>query len=394
MLNSYKTTIYFALILLGVVGCGGKNTPVGQTPLYGNAVGNGGDVIVCNGKPPILLDVWELRELNHERVSLGDSQGTYINKATEAINRLSNLDKERSKRYLNLLNSFETEAVFLKGAELTDIPDSLNVALPMDCELKQIAVQQKQNTEKDPKYVLNKDLWDQLDTDNQAGLALHEIIYREAYEYRKHTDSRRVRKFNGYVLSENGFHGYDAQKYRELLRDLQLPHWMNNVPVKPESVVLSNVTAAQAEVVEAGAWIQVGVNRVHFGGNFLIEFHPSGAIRKGSRGWTEMEQKTSLVIGSNSFKFECGAFIELYEGGAVKAAHLGEFSMSMKDVPVSFSTRSDQDRMAKFYESGNLMEATLAAPATLQTKNDGLREYKTKTRLFFDEEGFVEREVN
>lgn len=379
-----RNKIASAMFLMALVGCGGKTSPVN-----GNAVGNGGDVIICSGKKPLVLDVWEQSSLNNGKIALGEPKSSYLDKATYAVNRLSGIDEGRKHQYLKRIKSFESETAFLADAELTPIPDVLNVALPKDCELKQLAIQQKQVTEKDPKYVINKELWDQLDSDNQAALVLHEIIYREAIQYRNHTDSRMVRKFNGFVLSEDALKGYDSKKYAELLKDLMLPYWANGVPVKPESILLNKGSIGSADLVEAGAWINVGSNRIHFGGNFKIEFFPSGSIRKGSRGWTEMGAKITVTIGQTSVPVLEGAFIEFYENGAISAIDLGPGApYPVQGMQPSFYSTSEDD-MTRFYQSGNLKEATLATAATLKSKDGTQKEYAAKVRLSFDEDGFV-----
>jgi hypothetical protein len=73
--------------------------------------------------------------------------------------------------------------------------------LPKNCELKQIAIQIRNPDLFDKRYVINQDLWNSLDTDNQAALVLHEIIYRMAIEQGA-SDSVGARLINSLIFSD------------------------------------------------------------------------------------------------------------------------------------------------------------------------------------------------
>ncbi len=65
--------------------------------------------------------------------------------------------------------------------DLQDIPDSQHLVLPIGCNIQQLAIQERQ-ADGSVRYTIDRRLWNRLDTGNQAGLILHEMIYTEALD--------------------------------------------------------------------------------------------------------------------------------------------------------------------------------------------------------------------
>lgn len=162
-------------------------------------VGNGGDLVVCRHqdgsiKSVELLDYFEARELRGIHAD--------INSAAEALDRLKRLSPKRAARYQLAVNEFHSNALFKAGIELTDISDSDHDLLPSGCKVEQLAIQRKPQFPEDKLYLINKDLWDLMSARDQAGLILHEVIYRDTLDAGK-TDSRTARYFNSIISSQN-----------------------------------------------------------------------------------------------------------------------------------------------------------------------------------------------
>ena len=188
-------------------------------------VGNGGDVVVCrDGQNKILsvelLDFYEGRVLNgrHPLPMDGDTDAL----VEIALQRLGKVNPTRQARYAKWAKSFHEEAAYIPNANLVDIDDSRHIVLPAGCTISQIAIQRpiREGIEK-KRYVINDDLWKELNPLNQAGLILHELIYREAIEG-DISDSKLVRLINSLIFSDT-LSSVSFPSYAALLKDLHAP---------------------------------------------------------------------------------------------------------------------------------------------------------------------------
>lgn len=140
----------------------------------GDHTGNGGDVVICKsnaGNQLSVLDYYEVSELHFLKVK--PFKGTTVNEVVkEAIDR-SGFSSRDKKKYKNRASSF-MKRVTWSEQNLPDIRDSYHTYLPPHCEIKQIAINKLNGT-----IVVNKNLWDQLDTTNKAALIFHELVYED-----------------------------------------------------------------------------------------------------------------------------------------------------------------------------------------------------------------------
>lgn len=169
--------------------------------------GNGGDAVVCrNSNNQItraeLLDYYEARVLRNIEIDLGPADKSHIDKFYVALDRLKFFSPVRSRVYAEELKNFEAETQFIPGVELVQIEDEEPTVIPTGCKIEQLAVQRNPVFPGDKRFVVSKDIWDKLDTTSKAGLILHEIIYREALNY-KHKNSVHVRYFNAFIANPN-----------------------------------------------------------------------------------------------------------------------------------------------------------------------------------------------
>jgi hypothetical protein len=190
----------------------------------GGQLGNGADAIVCNvgyQTTVELLDIYEARILFNKNWGF-DYRGGTEKEASALLGAnkiLAPLDAKlpvKSARLRKYLNSFFDEAVFLSGIELTDIPDSLQLALPGGCKLAQLVIQSPDSRLGQKRYAINGDLWKLMDSTSQMGMMLHEIIYRDQIDL-GHTDSRWTRYFNALLFS-NSIDSMTPQQINDILR--------------------------------------------------------------------------------------------------------------------------------------------------------------------------------
>jgi hypothetical protein len=188
----------------------------------GRTVGNGGDVVSCKGSDGTnsleLLDYYEGRVLRGLKVDLGGADVSIDEKLDLALTRLERVSPRRAASYRQQVKSFISETLFLDDVDLVDVPDSGHIILPKNCKILQIANQSEPLYPEDRRFVIDRTLWNQLDKDNQAGLILHEVVYREAISI-GHVNSISARLLNSNMTSLRIIL-MSLQEYTEFLENL------------------------------------------------------------------------------------------------------------------------------------------------------------------------------
>lgn len=206
MLLNYKTLIVGFLFTTSAF--------ANQQLMGGNEVGNGGDVVVCSESIE-LLDFYESRVKNGSEITVTGATETEIIKTVLA--HLKTVDQKRAELFEKEAGKFIERTNFMKGARLTDIPDSHHLFLPSQegCKIEQIAILGK--TEK--KFLVNLDLWEKLNPMQKAGLIMHEVIY-EHFAVLGEKNSIKARSYNSYVFGLNS-----KANYWNFVRGLRLPFY-------------------------------------------------------------------------------------------------------------------------------------------------------------------------
>lgn len=176
----------------------------------GNGVGNGGDVVVCKNRVE-LLDFAE-----EQKIQI--SSRPYKEQISEKLRMLKVLDEKLSNQYLRVFTRIDDRIKFIDKANFRDVSDSFEISIPKDCSLKQLAIQQE--VEGNKHIHISKELWDQLDSTNKAGLIMHEMIY-EHFVLLGEKDSLKVRKFNAFLFSED-IKKISKADYQSYLRKINL----------------------------------------------------------------------------------------------------------------------------------------------------------------------------
>ncbi len=144
--------------------------------------GNGGDVVVCPARPVEtrvrLLDYVEAERRGFQ-ISIGS--GTVEQRVERALSYLDPIDPGRARYFRTRAAAFLREAEFLNGQVLQDVDDSSHVTLDAGCHLEQIAVRVPPRFPDLDRslFLVNGDLWSQLDTTHKAGLVLHEVLFED-----------------------------------------------------------------------------------------------------------------------------------------------------------------------------------------------------------------------
>ncbi len=184
----------------------------------GNRVGNGGDVIQCPNKVE-LLDLYE----STQELQTFEKSETTQEIVQKVLRNIERLNPNQGRQYLNRAAEFMDEVDFKNDAKLVNIRDSKHLFKPSEkeCKLKQIAIRRADATKASKRFIISKDLWDQLDNKNQAALILHEIIYEHLYKLGEE-NSVKARILVGYAFSKAAM--TDTKRtYQKQIQDLKLP---------------------------------------------------------------------------------------------------------------------------------------------------------------------------
>jgi antitoxin component YwqK of YwqJK toxin-antitoxin module len=188
----------------------------------GRTVGNGGDVLKCslplNHFEYIVLDWYEGKEISGLNINLGGPTLSLEDKLNLALKRLVRLSPKRAVRYEQHLLSFFSEVKWLTNGTLIDIPDSDHKTIPNNCQIFQIANQSPPILPTEKRYIIDQNLWVNLDDDQKAALILHEVIYREAIEI-GHINSISTRVLNELIISTN-IDDLSVFEFTKILKDL------------------------------------------------------------------------------------------------------------------------------------------------------------------------------
>lgn len=270
-----------AFMLLGLVGL---------PSFAGNEGGNGGDIVRCqedDSETVELLDFFESRLLPPHRVlDLGPASWGMAQKVEFLLKRIERFDPSRSHRYKEKLAEFFTpeKTRWVTGVELKDIPDSGFVPLPSTCKIQQIAIQKEPLTPWHRLYTIDRALFDRLSADHQVGLALHEVIYGEAFRLGQR-NSQSVRKFTA-LLSSRDLEGLTQEEYKSIVAALFPP---------PSSVAFKSDLLEF--IAQAGGPFAVDMN------SKLVSANPDAPLTWSTLEplprWLELDANTGVLNGTS-----------------------------------------------------------------------------------------------
>lgn len=186
-------------------------------------LGNGGAGVLCTDKNSqqelVFFDYYEAKEL-HRNLSLlkstvdahminADGELLQIKKTIiKLVSRFRTFDPEGAKKILNEMNTFFNENKTLysrknalpKGfGRTSDLRSEIH--LPKNCSIKQIVVQYDEKISNGIKYIVDKELFNQLNTLNKVIAILHELIYSWYIEEGLSGDSSKVRKLLYFIIA-------------------------------------------------------------------------------------------------------------------------------------------------------------------------------------------------
>jgi hypothetical protein len=181
-----------------------------------NKVGNGGNVIRCQieNKPTVaLLDFYE-GDI-HPQFQATDPQEI----AKQVLSKIKTVAPKIADQYLKRLSQINAEIEYKEEIELVEVPDSKHLFKPLskNCEVLQIAVRNNVALSSEKRFLIRKDLWQQMDPVQQAGLLTHEIIHEHLTKLGE-KDSIKARKINVFLYSDKT----KPSEFWDLIKELEV----------------------------------------------------------------------------------------------------------------------------------------------------------------------------
>ena len=295
-------------------------------------LGNGGDVVVCrnvaDGTVRIeLLDSYEARALRGLSIVFENPGADYIEQIRVLAARLEILSPDRARRFVVAAERFSDDANFISGITLTDVPDWSYIPIPSGCRLAQAAVYRNRQFPEDKEFLVNRDLWDQLDNPTRAQLVLHLLVLREHASVENPSEENAfrnaipVRKFIG-SLAANAFgrmgfpdfvrwmratgFGDLSIQYRDWLVHIGTELYPNGIEFYPSGVVAKLGLVGRQEV-------RVGALAFSVDGTLL--FSADGALR-GMRDIRDAQ--TTLEYANHSLRYLSYTQIDFFPDGGLE----------------------------------------------------------------------------
>lgn len=197
-----------------------------QEAAQGTKDSGGGRVVICtaNGTTTTYLSEYFDAMTTTLKIDLGDSP-TYQGKIAFVLDRLSKMDPILAKALKKKAVEFEKKKSDLpREAFLKLVPDfhsPIGANAAAGCVEKQVAINRKDPRPYELTYIVNKDVWNEIDETTRAGVVLHEIMYHTFRTRAHETDANNTRYFNMVVSSAN-FASVTVDEYVALINIFKL----------------------------------------------------------------------------------------------------------------------------------------------------------------------------
>jgi hypothetical protein len=186
-------------------------------PSFANKVGNGGNGVFCKSKTESTAELLDFYEIPIKLIS-NESLPEKI--AATQLEKLNATAPKLAAQYLKRLQEIKNEIEFKSDISLTPIPDSEHLFKPLskDCEILQLAIRKNNPLQNEKRFIIRKDLWEQLNPVHKAGLLTHEIIYEHLSKLGEE-NSIKARRINRFLYEDDS----SRQDFWKLMKDLELP---------------------------------------------------------------------------------------------------------------------------------------------------------------------------
>lgn len=322
------------------------------------------DAMVCqhsNGsvRSIHMLDVYEANGRGII-VDLGGPTLSVDDKIEIALRRLDRLSPSRAKVYRDRVASFNAEALFLPNIRLSPASSAGSITTPVGCEVIGVGGQKTPVYVEDKRYVVDQDIWKELDSDHQAVMILGMVLQREF------SDLAFSRYFNSYLFSDK-LTQMTGEQYRSLLKSTHAEYQGLDVVFRAKIALdLFSLKIDASGNIESGNAVSFnGVDSVvSIGGSEVavkgdIQFYPSGKPRNiknlrcnrqtGSFPMAAcIETLFGQIVELNSYQE-----IELYETGVPKSLAINRGKIKTQTSELMFSG-SQWEKRVGFWPNGEV----------------------------------------
>lgn len=179
-------------------------------------VGNGGGVLFCQDREPIILDLYE--SIFYEIETFNDLNNTPASERERLLEKRIALFYPRvGKIFKKLRTFFGHKRNFLEVSSFKIPDDFNNLFYESICQLEVVVVQRRPILPFDDIFFINRDLWNLSGHGTQEALIDHELLYLIALSGGAE-DSKKVREFLAYILSDR-YRLSDTSERRSLFKE-------------------------------------------------------------------------------------------------------------------------------------------------------------------------------
>lgn len=261
----------------------------------GSTIGNGGSALICNRSGSVTREVFDYAEARilapDLKIDLGDDFLSVDEKINLVLSRLEKLSPDRSRKYRETIDTILRGNPFV-DSDLAPVNDAANAVVPKDCRLQQLAIHlREENNPYHRDWLIDRQLYNSLSRDSQAGLLLHEAIYNELSTLGA-TDSRNVRYFNS-VISSDTLESMPLSKFVSMIASFGMEEFeYSGVPI----ALFRNVNGRKEYT-----WPTFGNHGLLFG---------------------IPRVDTYVLINNTAVPTKNGYVIEFYDGGGIRSVYL------------------------------------------------------------------------
>ncbi len=416
---------------------------ISHTALAGTELGNGGNVIYCtdglNDHYVKLLDYYEGEIWNGLTLSF-PKEGDFLQKADQILDRLQNFDPQLASAYKKRIREIYADFNLIPNINLGHVQDSYELAIPANCETRQIVVRLHDINPGQKRFQVSQDLWNQLDANNQAGVLLHEVIYEHFSQNLKideisvpagfhESNSTSSRKLNAMIASEE-FQKFTIQSYSKFQQKIDgiqsmvvygLRFYIDpGMTFYPNGSLQSGTVLGSATLTTPYGDVRINATTVKFYDNGILqsvdEVQKNNVIQVNDRVYTLGSLRTAAGVSDDAPSSEIDEdqrSLTFSPDGKLKTAFLGNNQPSsdffdgipFSDLyPYSAKCIANPYRPCKlpvfrgsatFDANGRMTKATLYAQDAFQVEGRDRQMYSYKINytgdvlIQFDKDGFI-----